>query len=187
MYWEDLDPEVERVTVEAVRVLESLSDGIAEMQLPVVDNLTIAEAEAFAYHEPWLENSPDLYSAPIRERLFSGGRVTSAAYIRARREMERWRRDIDGIFEDVDLLVTPTLPVLPVRIGAASDLALIRNTNAFDVYGLPTISVPCGFSASGLPIGLQITGRSLDESTVLRMANAYEQAAGWVQHTPPLS
>jgi aspartyl-tRNA(Asn)/glutamyl-tRNA(Gln) amidotransferase subunit A len=120
-----------------------------------------------------------LYSPPIRARLLAGANVTTAAYIGARREMERWRREIGEVFTDLDLIVTPTMPVKPVRVGTASDLILIRNTNAFDVFGLPTISIPCGFSTEGLPIGLQITGRRLDESTVFRLAHAYEQAAGW--------
>jgi len=186
MYWEDLDPEVENITREALRVLDGLTAGLEEMQLPAVDNLTIAEAEAYAFHAPFLAESSHLYSPPIRERLLEGAKVTAAAYIGARREMERWRREIGGVFADVDLIVTPTLPVKPVTVGTVSDLSLIRNTSAFDVFGLPTISIPCGFSTEGLPIGLQITGRYLDESTVFLLAHAYEQAAGWFKHSPGL-
>ena len=134
MYWEDLDPGVERVTHGALRVLESLCARMGEMRLPEVDNLTIAEAEAYAFHEPWLARTPELYSQPVRERLLSGGQLSSAAYISARREMERWRREIAGVFEDVDVIVTPTLPVQPLEVGATSDLAMIRNTSAFDVF-----------------------------------------------------
>jgi aspartyl-tRNA(Asn)/glutamyl-tRNA(Gln) amidotransferase subunit A len=79
------------------------------------------------------------------------------------------------------------MPVQPVRVGAGSDLSLIRNTNAFDVFGLPTISVPCGFTDAGLPVGLQITGRHLDEATVFQLAYAYEQATEWSQRRPPLN
>jgi aspartyl-tRNA(Asn)/glutamyl-tRNA(Gln) amidotransferase subunit A len=77
--------------------------------------------------------------------------------------------------------------VKPVKVGTGSDLSLIRNTSAFDVFGLPTISIPCGFSTEGLPIGLQITGPRLDESTVFQLAHAYEQAAGWFKHSAHLS
>ena len=185
MYWEDLDPEVESATREALRVLDGLTAGLEEMRLPAVDNLTIAEAEAYAFHQPFLAESPHLYSPPIRERLLAGANITAAAYIGARREMERWRREIGEVFTDVDVIVTPTMPVKPVAVGTASDLTLIRNTSAFDVFGLPTVSIPCGFSTEGLPIGLQITGRHLDESTVFRLAHAYEQAAGWFRLRPP--
>lgn len=186
LYWENLDTEVESATREALEVLDGLTAGLEEMQLPSVDNLTIADAEAYAFHEPFLAQSEHLYSPPIRERLLAGAKVSAAAYIGARREMERWRKEIGEIFEDVDLIVTPTMPVKPVRVGALADLSLIRNTNAFDVFGLPTISVPCGFSGEGLPIGLQITGRHLDEGTVFQLAHAFEQAAGWYKHSPGL-
>ncbi len=186
MYWEDLDSEVERVAREALQIFDELTAGLEEMTLPAVDNLTIADAEAYAFHEPFLAQSAHLYSPPIRERLLAGAKISSAAYIGARRELERWRREIGKVFEEVDLIVTPTMPVRPVKIGTPSDLALIRNTNAFDVFGLPTISVPCGFSDDGLPVGLQITGPHLDESTVFRMAHVYEQAAGWFRRSPDL-
>jgi aspartyl-tRNA(Asn)/glutamyl-tRNA(Gln) amidotransferase subunit A len=186
MYWENLDPEVERAAREALRIVEGLGAGMTEMQLPSVDNLTIADAEAYAFHEPFLAARAHLYSVPIRERLLAGGKVSTSAYIRAKREMERWRREIAGVFADVDLIVTPTLPVKPVKVGTPSDLSLIRNTNAFDVFGLPTISIPCGFSSEGLPIGLQITGPRLEESSVFRLAHAYEQAAGFFTRGPEL-
>ena len=101
--------------------------------------------------------------------------------------MERWRREIAGVFEDVDVIVTPTLPVQPLEVGATSDLAMIRNTSAFDVFGLPTISIPCGFTRKGLPVGLQIAGPRLDEGTVFQLAHAYEQQAGWFQHSPDIN
>jgi aspartyl-tRNA(Asn)/glutamyl-tRNA(Gln) amidotransferase subunit A len=186
MYWEDLDPEVERAGRQALRVLDGLTAGAEEMQLPTVDNLTIAEAEAYAFHKPFLAQSAHLYSTPIRERLFNGAKIGAAAYICARREMERWRREIGAVFADVDLIVTPTMPVTPVKVGSPSDLALIRNTNAFDVFGLPTISIPCGFSREGLPIGFQITGPHLDESRVFQLAHAFEREAGWFRHSPSL-
>jgi aspartyl-tRNA(Asn)/glutamyl-tRNA(Gln) amidotransferase subunit A len=187
MYWENLDPEVERVTSDALLALVALAGSIREMQLPAVDTLTIAEAEAFAFHQPYIEKTPHLYSRPILERLRAGGKVSAAAYIQAKREMERWRREIDGVFEDVDVIVTPTVPVQPVKVGTVSDLSLIRNTKAFDVFGLPTISIPCGFTGGGLPVGLQISGRQLDEATVFQLAHAYERAKGWSQRRPPLS
>jgi aspartyl-tRNA(Asn)/glutamyl-tRNA(Gln) amidotransferase subunit A len=186
MYWERLDPEVEFLAQAALGVIEGLTAGSGEIRLPHVDNLTIAEAEAHAFHEPYLDHSAHLYAPSIRERLMAGGRVTSAAYVCARREMERWRGEIGGLFEDVDVIVTPTMPIKPVPVGTISDLSLIRNTNAFNVFGLPTISIPCGFSREGLPVGMQITGPHNGESTVFRLARAYEQAAGWYKQSPNL-
>jgi aspartyl-tRNA(Asn)/glutamyl-tRNA(Gln) amidotransferase subunit A len=186
MYWEGLDPEIEAIAQAAVGLLNEFTAGSREMRLPAVDNLTIAEAEAHAFHAPWLAHSAHLYAPSIRERLLAGGEITSAAYVGARREMERWRREIGALFGDVDLIVTPTMPIKPVPVGTISDLSLIRNTNAFNVFGLPTISVPCGFTSEGLPVGLQITAAHGDESTLLLLAGAYEQAAGWYKQSPQL-
>jgi aspartyl-tRNA(Asn)/glutamyl-tRNA(Gln) amidotransferase subunit A len=95
---------------------------------------------------------------------------------------------IGQTFSNIDLLVTPTTPVLPptieeaVRLGI--EVQLIRNTTPFNVYGLPTISIPCGFTHSGLPIGMQISGPPFGEAKVLALAHAYEQATDWHQRRP---
>jgi len=99
------------------------------------------------------------------------------------------------VFTGVDLLVTPTTPVLPATIAeaAAQDIPLpgavtpsLRNTQPFDIYGLPTISIPCGFSKAGLPIGLQISGPHFGEQKVLALAHAYEQATDWHTRRPAM-
>ncbi len=103
------------------------------------------------------------------------------------------RKSIARVFDEVDLLITPTMAQLPVTIETAleSDAdvgpTLIRNTAPFNRYGIPTISIPCGFSREGLPIGLQISGRALGELDVLALAHAYEQATDWHKRMPPLT
>ena len=99
--------------------------------------------------------------------------------------------------ESVDLLVTPTTPIVAARIGEEmvryggveeSILsAMIRCTAPFNATGLPALSLPCGFTRAGLPVGLQIVGRPFDEATVLRAGHAYEQATEWHERTPPAS
>jgi Asp-tRNA(Asn)/Glu-tRNA(Gln) amidotransferase A subunit family amidase len=105
-----------------------------------------------------------------------------------RRELEVVRRSIGEVFADVDLLVTPTTPMPAPTIAELranpealrpAELRLLRNTRPFNVWGLPAISVPCGFTQSGLPIGLQIVGRHWREDLLLRLAYAYEQATAW--------
>src|SRR6185436_584307 len=103
------------------------------------------------------------------------------------------------VFANVDVLVTPTqrglapliAPQQPAtnaaRGGAPGGAGGIVNTGAFDIYGLPTISIPCGFSASGLPIGLQISGAHFAEPTVIALAYAYEQATEWHKKRPSLA
>jgi aspartyl-tRNA(Asn)/glutamyl-tRNA(Gln) amidotransferase subunit A len=104
------------------------------------------------------------------------------------------RRAIVKTFADVDLIVTPTTPGLPETIRNAQNPAeasgaepSVRNTFQFNIYGIPTISVPCGFSRSGLPIGMQISGPALGEISVLALAHAYEQATEWHKKQPPLA
>ena len=115
--------------------------------------------------------------------LQRGADFKAADYIRARNEVERLRREIRGVFSEVDLLVTPTMPTPAPPLAAGSGA---RNTSPFDVYGIPTMSIPCGFSASGLPIGLQISGAPWAEGAVLALAHAFEQATEWHTRRPPL-
>ena len=101
------------------------------------------------------------------------------------------RRAATGLFAHLDLLVTPTVPLLPVPIAEAKDddagVALFaRNTRPFNAYGLPAVSIPCGFAKDGSPIGLQIVGPPWGEEAVLRLAHAFEQATDWQRRRPPL-
>jgi aspartyl-tRNA(Asn)/glutamyl-tRNA(Gln) amidotransferase subunit A len=93
------------------------------------------------------------------------------------------------VFETTDVIVTPTLPIAAPRIDdvdKAAVAALGRFTRFFNIVGLPAISVPCGFTKEGLPLGMQITGKAFDESTVLRAAHAYEQDAKWFERRPEI-
>ena len=108
-------------------------------------------------------------------------------YVQARRRVETLRREITSVFANVDFLVTPTMKTpAPLLNGPGAAGGGGNNNAAFDIFGLPTISVPCGFSASGLPIGLQIAGAPFAEPTVLALAHAYEQASQWHTRKPQL-
>jgi aspartyl-tRNA(Asn)/glutamyl-tRNA(Gln) amidotransferase subunit A len=128
------------------------------------------------------------------ERLKQAQAIDIVSYIRDRHELDRVRKSITQVFSDVDLLLTPTTPVPPITIDEALGMTTpppagelwLRNTRPFNVYGLPTISIPCGFTRAGLPIGLQIAGPHFEESAVLAFANAFEQATSWHKRTPPI-
>lgn len=141
--------------------------------------------EAHAYHARWLAESPEKYRPQTRERLVQfASAVTQQQYVQARRECDLLRRAISNVFRNVDLLVTPTMAgppstTEPLEKSASLDPSRTRNTWPFDVSGLPAISVPCGFTAAGLPIGLQIVGGPFQESTVLALAHQYQQATDW--------
>jgi Asp-tRNA(Asn)/Glu-tRNA(Gln) amidotransferase A subunit family amidase len=109
--------------------------------------------------------------------------------------MEEHRRNIRTLFESIDILITPTTPVPPPTIAELLDdmdnlrskeILMLRNTRPFNALGLPTISIPCGFTKTGLPIGLQITGAPWAEGTVLRAAHGYEQETNWHNRRPEL-
>ena len=155
----------------------------------------VFSAESYAYHQTYAERTPDLYHPDTLKRVRAGGKVGNAAYVQALRQLDAIRLEADSAFGGVDLLITPTSPVpapasadLPAdpRANAALEMLLLRNTRVFNALGLPTISVPCGFTREGLPIGMQITGPRWGEETVLRLAHAYERATEWHTHRPPI-
>lgn len=194
-YYERLDPAVAAAVEDALDVLRGLTSETRDVELPPTPDFSVLLAEAYAFHEPYLANSANhrLYDPATLERILAAGKISTARYIEARRELTLCRRAIADVFDEVDLLVTPTTPGLPEEIRnaeipaeASGAESSVRNTQAFDCYGIPTISIPCGFSRSGLPIGLQISGPRLGENDVLALAHAYEQATDWHKRQPPL-
>lgn len=191
-YFDELHPDVGRATTAAVDLLCSLGARcVGEVELPPSANFPALLTEAYAWHEPLLKDDSNhpLYDPVTLERLLAAGEFSSADYIRAKRDLDLSRHAIQKTFERVDIIVSPTAPTLPETIANAQNPAeasgaepSVRNTFAFNIYGNPTISVPCGFSKSGLPVGLQLSGARFAESTVLSMAHAYEQSAGWYRH-----
>jgi aspartyl-tRNA(Asn)/glutamyl-tRNA(Gln) amidotransferase subunit A len=195
-YYLDLDPEIAAAIDVALRVVGDLTAEMRDVTLPDPPDFTVILAEGYAYHEPYLAEpaNHELYDPVTLERLLAAGRVSTAAYINVRRELALVRNSIAEVFAEVDLLVTPTTPRLPETISSAQNPAeasgaefSVRNTFPFNLYGIPTISVPCGFSRSGLPIGLQISGPRLGEVPVLALAHAFEQATEWHRRRPPLA
>jgi aspartyl-tRNA(Asn)/glutamyl-tRNA(Gln) amidotransferase subunit A len=197
-FFESLDPEIERAMNQALAVLEKLTASMKDVKVSASTQeqlrSTVRLAEAYAYHAKMMATSPDLYQPETLARLRPAKDVDTVTYIQARRELEHTRRTIGQIFETIDLLITPTSPILPPAISeftgdrnGSVDFVNrnIRNTSPFDVYGWPTISVPCGFSASGLPIGLQISAAVGQDAVVLQLAHAYEQATDWLNRRPP--
>jgi aspartyl-tRNA(Asn)/glutamyl-tRNA(Gln) amidotransferase subunit A len=183
--------EVKAVFQEALAVLEDLGAEIVEVSVPCVVEgmeaaLTILMAEATGIHEEFLRTRPADYQPDVRARLEKGLAMGGVDYGRARRTGELLRRDLAILFQTVDLLATPMCGIPAPRLGQREVtidgetvpvmLLLTRYTRLFNLTGLPAISVPCGFSSEGLPIGLQLVGRAWDEATVLRAAHAYETA-----------
>ena len=202
-FFEALDTEIEAATKDASAVLGKLTAGVKEVSTVPVDNITdrtVLAAEAYDYHAEFVAKRPEQYQAPTLTAIRNGAEIRASDYINARRELARLRRNVRQVFESVDVIVTPTSPITTPTIsafdaafkdpsypGSATDIRrlTLRNTSPFDKYGLPTISLPCGFTRTGLPIGLQISGGPGQDAVVLQLAYAYEQATDWHKRRPP--
>ena len=180
----------------SVEVIGKVTSGVRETELPYSKVLmTILPAEAHAYHAPYFTKTPELYQPMTRGRLQRAASISASEYVNARRELDRLRRQADAAFTGVDLLITPTTAISPVSIEEGNvDQPLppegtpleFRNTHMFDVLGLPAISVPCGLTRDGMPIGLQIAGSRFAEARMLALAHAYERITDWHNRQPSI-
>ena len=192
LFYEDVDTEILDRVEGALDILSDLTASTREVELPQLPQARPVLVESYAYHAGYLERSPDLYDPATREQILRGAGISATEYAESLYQVELSRKAIDAVFDDVDLLITPTMARQPVDVGTAMESAveinpmLIRNASPFNTYGIPTISIPCGFSGDGLPIGLQIAARHLGEIDVLSLAHAYEQATDWHEAVPPV-
>ncbi len=185
-FFDDLDEEVRKAVEDAIQVLGKLVAEVREVALDVPTDRSLQSAESYAYHAENVARAPGLYQPETLRRIRSGEKVSTADYIQRRRELEETRRRGYDMFSEVDVLITPTVPMAAPAIAdlkkdmtalRPAEMRLLRNTRPLNVWGLPAISVPCGVTRTGLPIGLQIAGPAWREDWVLRAARAYEKAA----------
>jgi aspartyl-tRNA(Asn)/glutamyl-tRNA(Gln) amidotransferase subunit A len=175
-------------------VLKTLAAHVREVELPATIPPVIVGPEAYTFHAPYFTKTPDLYQPWTRERLKQAAAIATGAYIEGRRQLDQLRRTIGSVFTDVDLLVTPTCPVQPLTIDEVSRMEApppggefwMRNTRPFNAFGLPAVSIPCGVTEAGLPVGLQIAGPRFAESRVLAFAHAFERATQGSRRVPVL-
>jgi aspartyl-tRNA(Asn)/glutamyl-tRNA(Gln) amidotransferase subunit A len=190
---ENIQPEIAAAVKLACDDLERLGARVDEVSVPEIvhgggASLAILYAEAAAIHEKWLSSHRAEYGADVLERLSQGERLTATQYLKGQRARRVLIDRFTRLFEGIDVLVTPTVPILAPTLhesrGNAARGQLLGFTRLFNVLGLPALSVPCGFSTGGLPIGLQIVGRPFEDHAILRVAHAYEQQATWHTRRP---
>jgi aspartyl-tRNA(Asn)/glutamyl-tRNA(Gln) amidotransferase subunit A len=195
-FYEDLDSEVASAVEHALDVLKNQGAEIHEINLEVPTDRTLQAAESYAYHRDFVAKSPELYQPETLRRIRSGEKISEEKTEAARRDLAKARNEIQSVFTSLDFLVTPAVPIPAPALAELQqnpellrprELILLRNTRPFNVWGLPAISVPCGFTRAGLPIGLQIAGPPWSEAAVLRLAYAYEQATAWHKREPHLT
>lgn len=189
VFFERLHPEVRAAVESAARTLEGLGVRIEEVRLPRIHHagpatFAIITAESMAYHEPYLKTRASEYGADVRARLLTGQFVLATQYLKAQRARQVLRAEVDSVLTTVDALLLPTTPIPAPRTdereatvdGVREDVRawLTRCTRPINLTGHPALSVPCGMTADGLPVGLQLVGRHFDEATLLRLGRAYE-------------
>ena len=200
-FYDQISPSMDQAIRAAIRQLENLGAEIVGIEMPGMPIhracwFHIATPEAYSYHEFNLQKHADLYGADVRGRLEAARVLLSIDYVRAQRARTLIREQFNALFDAVDVIVTPTVPIPAPRIEdvhkpwgngpETASASLTRFTRFFNVAGVPTISIPCGFSPDGLPLGMQIAGKAFDEFTVLRVAHAYEQSARWFERRPEM-
>ena len=191
-FFEGLHVDVEAALDAALAVLAEITVSQTNLQVPAHEDTTVFRAEIYACHGEAARRSPDLLQSDTLNRIQLGADVDAPTYIEARRRIEELRRRASRIFHRVDLLVTPTTAVPPFETSLAQtdeelralELVTLRNTRPFNALGLPAISVPCGFTSGGLPIGLQITGPPGGEAGVLALGHAYQRCTDWHRRWP---
>ena len=187
-----LNDDVRAAALTAFETLRAEGATLTDVDAPSLDLSTAAWApflaETYEYHARNLRERPEGYRESLRPRVYMGALVTAADYLRAQRLRERFRREVDALFERVDLLVFPgqMTPALRFEDFPMTGLApaSMRYTAPWNLLGLPAVVVPCGVSREGLPVSIQIVGRAFDDATVLRLARAYERATDWHTRRP---
>lgn len=196
-----VDPEVRNIVQKALKVLEGLGATVVEVSWPLftycwaVSTAILAADAACSLRDLALQHGP-MIDKSVRARIESGFFIPVTRYLQAQRARALFNRQSYDLLKQVDILAGPTVPVTAPTIGEKevqvgdtrmpTGAALVQYTRAFNLNGLPTISVPCGFSNAGLPIGLQLAGRAFEDAVVLRVAHAYEQATPWHKKRPPV-
>ena len=200
-YFDHLDPEVRAAVQKAIRVLKGLGAKVQKISIPQLPEASMAAyvvllAEAAASLEKWHRTRPMDLGDDVRSRLNLGAALMATQYLKAQRIRRKVRENFAQAFQKVQAIVTPQLPITAPKMDQGSvswgkkteavSSALTRFTRIYNLVGIPSLSLPCGFSSSGMPIGLQIAGRPFDEETVLKVGYAYEMNTPWKYQSPSL-
>lgn len=201
-FFDHLDTEVEAAVRAAHKQLESLGAELVEIALPMAEQILPIEyaillPEASAYHQRMLRETPQLYNDDVRELLETGEMVSATDYIQAQRARNLLQQEFRKLYEQIDVIVAPSVTAPAVMAGTESITwddgtqesllsAYTRFAAPANVTGLPSLSMPCGFSSQGLPIGFQAIGRPLEEGTILQLGAAYQAATDWHEKRPDM-
>ncbi len=197
-----VQPDVRAAVRGAIETLERAGATVVEVAIEHLEGnisaqLTVESCEPSSYHQLWLRERPQDYGDDVRTLLELGELYLATHYIQAQRYRTLLRRQFLDAFRDVDIFISPTLPFVATPIGETKVviedgreemmlMVIMQFTGLPSLTGLPAISVPCGFSREGLPIGMQIIGRPFDEARLFRVADAYQALTDWHRRAPDL-
>jgi aspartyl-tRNA(Asn)/glutamyl-tRNA(Gln) amidotransferase subunit A len=177
---------------EALRLYRSLGADVRDVDIPSIEaagaGLAILFAEGFAYHQDDLRRRPELFGRMARLPLTAGGLITAAEYVQAQRLRSRLCDEVNALLREVDLLVLPVQsgPAPTFETTYAAPRPRVNRMIPFNMTGLPALALPCGFTESGLPLGMQVVGRAFAEALVLRAGHAYQRETDWHTRRPPV-
>ena len=191
----DLEAEVADCFESAVRSLVKLVAYVEDVSVEVQPAWDVRNFEIYRYHRTMIERTPELYDPRTLDRLRASAGVKEIDYVNQRESLKEGSL-ADSLFERVDLVLSPTVPVAAPSVAKLEAMdspalrayelhSLLANTIPFSFLWWPSVSVPCGFTKAGLPVGLQISARPGSDLQVLRIADAYEQATNWHRQSPP--
>ena len=203
-FFHPIDPEVEAAVRAAIATCAEMGATVVELAMPAaLDDFFgvyrgVQRPEAYTYHSDmgWLTTRADRYSPTVRANIEAGADISARDYIRAQQARRAFTREILALMAQVDVLLTPTM-ALPAPRADESDTPLraggeivpdgtLRCTFPFNMTGQPALSLPCGFTSDGMPIGLQIVGARFGEATILRLGHAYQRVTTWHTRRPSL-
>ena len=203
-FFHPIDPEVEAAVRAAIATYSEMGATVVELAMPAaLDDFFgvyrgVQRPEAYTYHSDmgWLTTRADRYSPTVRANIEAGADISARDYIRAQQARRAFTREMLALMAQVDVLLTPTM-ALPAPRADESDTPLraggeivpdgtLRCTFPFNMTGQPALSLPCGFTSDGMPIGLQIVGARFGEAAILRLGHAYQRVTTWHTRRPSL-
>jgi aspartyl-tRNA(Asn)/glutamyl-tRNA(Gln) amidotransferase subunit A len=195
-FFENLDEDVASRVDAGLNVLRDAGAEVRDIAVGGVERIVeaasvIIRAEALALHRKRLEATPDMFGIEVQRRLRLGEGLSGVDVAEAMQRMREWQVEVSRLFETVDVIVTPVTEIVAPKIEGAEMIAitarLTRLTWPWSLAGTPALSVPCGFSRDGLPIGMQIVGPRWQDYRVLRVGVAYQDVTDWHCRRPEQS